>query len=616
MSSDSSSADEAPLRPFSTGRPMTKSQIIMQWCQEQVSHDRYKSKGVRITNMSTSWKDGLAFCAILHSANPRNIPTWDGLSASDAEGNLTLAFQVALERYSVEPLLDPEDLIDFAKPDARSIMTYVIVLRKQIALNPGGTGGGRSIASVTKKVGTTSTTTTTTTKSAKTISGAGTKTQTVAASSSSTSSSGSKPSKLASFLSSKKAPAKSAAPAATTVAKAAPVSAAPAPAPAAAVAKPASSGKGLSNFLSSQKKKAEPPKAAAAASATATATTNSTAATASKPASSVSPAAKRRPLPQAPAPAAPTPAAPTPAAPAPAAPAAPAPAPASSVRATSPPPPPQPVGESKGNDAAALAAVTASAAAAAQRPQSLRFDDEEPTKSGFLLKMGQHRKGLKNRYFVLTSNTFRWYKKAPAPAGGAAAGGGMAGAAGAAGGAGVAAQEKPQGLIDMRDVNAVHSITDLTQPAERQYELCVVSKRRTRLFGRSAMEVNAWRDAIADALRSGGDGRTLELAKLDNLFEVSIPSATVADAANAGAGLNPGGAAGAAGAVGAGVGAAGRRGDEDDDDGDDVDEDVDEDVDGAPSGSAAAASRIKRKSMKAVEAEVHWTPLVFLVGHR
>ena len=111
---------------------MTKSQMLLQWVKDlTASSPIYAAKGVNIRNWHTAWKDGLAFCALIHAANPSLI-NWDSLRAGDAHTNLSLAFSVAQRDLGVAKLLDAEDIIDMARPDAKSIQTYVLVLKKAL----------------------------------------------------------------------------------------------------------------------------------------------------------------------------------------------------------------------------------------------------------------------------------------------------------------------------------------------------------------------------------------------------------------------------------------------------------------------------------------------------
>lgn len=45
---------------------VSSSQSLLEWCQEVTAGYR----GVRVTNFTTSWRNGLAFCAILHRFYP------------------------------------------------------------------------------------------------------------------------------------------------------------------------------------------------------------------------------------------------------------------------------------------------------------------------------------------------------------------------------------------------------------------------------------------------------------------------------------------------------------------------------------------------------------------
>lgn len=48
---------------------MTSSQSLLQWCQGITN----SYVGVKVTNFSTSWRNGLAFCAILHHFHPEKM---------------------------------------------------------------------------------------------------------------------------------------------------------------------------------------------------------------------------------------------------------------------------------------------------------------------------------------------------------------------------------------------------------------------------------------------------------------------------------------------------------------------------------------------------------------
>lgn len=77
-----------------------------------------------VQNFSHSWKDGLALCALIHRHRP-DLLNYDALDKTDAHANTRLAFETAQQHLGIPQLLDVEDLCDAAKPDERSVMTYV-----------------------------------------------------------------------------------------------------------------------------------------------------------------------------------------------------------------------------------------------------------------------------------------------------------------------------------------------------------------------------------------------------------------------------------------------------------------------------------------------------------
>eukprot|EP01113_Clastostelium_recurvatum_P042470 TRINITY_DN6882_c0_g1_i1.p1 TRINITY_DN6882_c0_g1~~TRINITY_DN6882_c0_g1_i1.p1 ORF type:complete len:333 (-),score=106.84 TRINITY_DN6882_c0_g1_i1:40-900(-) len=91
---------------------------LLNWAKERTSG----YEGVQITNFTTSWADGKAFCAIAHSYAPRAF-NFDTLP-KDPAANLGLAFST-LERLGVVRLLDVEDITELDVPEKLSITTYV-----------------------------------------------------------------------------------------------------------------------------------------------------------------------------------------------------------------------------------------------------------------------------------------------------------------------------------------------------------------------------------------------------------------------------------------------------------------------------------------------------------
>ncbi|XP_072295872.1 smoothelin-like 1 [Eucyclogobius newberryi] len=96
-------------------------QKILQWC---ISKTR-KYEGVNIENFSSSWCDGMAFCALIHRFFPDAFD-FTSLNPKEREKNFTLAFQTAETLADCCPLLDVSDMLLMGNhPDPMCVFTYV-----------------------------------------------------------------------------------------------------------------------------------------------------------------------------------------------------------------------------------------------------------------------------------------------------------------------------------------------------------------------------------------------------------------------------------------------------------------------------------------------------------
>lgn len=93
---------------------------LLLWCQMKTAG----YNNVNIRNFTTSWRDGLAFNALIHKHRP-DLIQYEKLSKSNAIFNLNNAFNVAEQRLGLTKLLDAEDII-VDSPDEKSIITYVV----------------------------------------------------------------------------------------------------------------------------------------------------------------------------------------------------------------------------------------------------------------------------------------------------------------------------------------------------------------------------------------------------------------------------------------------------------------------------------------------------------
>nr|XP_016999481.1 EH domain-binding protein 1 isoform X3 [Drosophila takahashii] len=101
----------------------TPGQDLLEWCKE-VTKDY---PNVKVTNLTTSWRNGMAFCAIIHHFAPELIDM-SKLSAHDVVGNCRIAFDAA-ESLGIPRVIEPREMNMLTVPDKLGVMTYLHQLR-------------------------------------------------------------------------------------------------------------------------------------------------------------------------------------------------------------------------------------------------------------------------------------------------------------------------------------------------------------------------------------------------------------------------------------------------------------------------------------------------------
>ncbi|XP_036268457.1 cytospin-B isoform X1 [Pipistrellus kuhlii] len=113
-----------PLAALAREYGGSKRNALLRWCQRKT--EGYAN--IDITNFSSSWSDGLAFCALLHTYLPAHIP-YQELSSQEKKRNLLLAFEAA-ESVGIKPSLELSEMLHTDRPDWQSVMQYVAQIYK------------------------------------------------------------------------------------------------------------------------------------------------------------------------------------------------------------------------------------------------------------------------------------------------------------------------------------------------------------------------------------------------------------------------------------------------------------------------------------------------------
>uniref|UniRef100_A0A8D3D618 F-actin monooxygenase n=1 Tax=Scophthalmus maximus TaxID=52904 RepID=A0A8D3D618_SCOMX len=120
-----------PLSRRSLTEYSPRTNQLLTWCQEQTCGYR----GVAVKDLTTSWKSGLALCALIHRYRP-DLIDFDALDESSAEENTRLSFDVSEREFGISPLTTVEEMLCVGEPDSLSMVMYLSQFRQLLRDSP------------------------------------------------------------------------------------------------------------------------------------------------------------------------------------------------------------------------------------------------------------------------------------------------------------------------------------------------------------------------------------------------------------------------------------------------------------------------------------------------
>uniref|UniRef100_A0A3B5LVK8 F-actin monooxygenase n=1 Tax=Xiphophorus couchianus TaxID=32473 RepID=A0A3B5LVK8_9TELE len=93
---------------------------LLSWCQKQTEGYR----NVSITDLASSWRSGIALCALLHRFKPQLID-FDSLNEEDHTANLQQAFDISDREFGIRPFTSALDLSAGDELDKTRMIAYL-----------------------------------------------------------------------------------------------------------------------------------------------------------------------------------------------------------------------------------------------------------------------------------------------------------------------------------------------------------------------------------------------------------------------------------------------------------------------------------------------------------
>ncbi|XP_039904270.1 protein-methionine sulfoxide oxidase mical3b isoform X5 [Simochromis diagramma] len=120
LTTDCSDIIRLPSPRYLRQESFSRSNQLLTWCQEQTCGYH----GVNVTDLTTSWRSGLALCALIHRYRS-DLIDFDSLDESSVEENTRLGFDVAEREFGISPLMTVEEMSSVEEPDSLSMVMYL-----------------------------------------------------------------------------------------------------------------------------------------------------------------------------------------------------------------------------------------------------------------------------------------------------------------------------------------------------------------------------------------------------------------------------------------------------------------------------------------------------------
>uniref|UniRef100_A0A672Q4W2 F-actin monooxygenase n=1 Tax=Sinocyclocheilus grahami TaxID=75366 RepID=A0A672Q4W2_SINGR len=125
---------------------------LLLWCQKQTQGYR----GVDVSDLTSSWRSGLALCALIHCQRP-DLIDFDSLNEADCAKNNQLAFDMAEREFGIQPVTTGKEMNAERGPDKLIMVLYLSKFYEMFRNSPQSVAGRafhtRTVGKVSSAIG-------------------------------------------------------------------------------------------------------------------------------------------------------------------------------------------------------------------------------------------------------------------------------------------------------------------------------------------------------------------------------------------------------------------------------------------------------------------------------